>query len=268
LTAVDDFTTCGAALVGRRIRVLPVVTSTNDILKAEAETGAAVEGDILLAEHQTAGRGRLDRSWESPPGKSLLFSVLLFPGTPAEHLQLMGLMVSLGVQDGLGEYLRRTVPDAERYIRALRLKWPNDLMVGNRKLCGILSDAGVDGSGRGFAVVGAGVNVNQSLTDFPQVLRSAATSLYIMTGTEHRRAQLLKDMVSSIEMYYNRLLADGSSWIAPAWLERSGIEGQRLEIKVADAVISGICVGLNGDGAIKLGLPNGQVRIIYSGDVC
>ncbi len=265
---MDDFTSCGAGHIGIRIRVLPVVTSTNDLLRIEAENGLSAEGDILVAEHQTTGRGRLDRSWESPPGKSLLFSTLLYPNISSSYLQLMGLMASLSVLGGLSNYLRQDVQDPERYIRLIRLKWPNDLMVGKRKLCGILSDAGNDKNGRSFAVVGIGINVNQSLVDFPEQLRSIATSLYIMTGIEHNRMRLFKAIVASMESYYNRLTGEGSNWIAPNWLERAEIKGKRIEIKENSESITGICLGLNEDGSIQLQMPDGRIRAIYCGDVC
>ena len=264
---MDDFTSCGAGHIGIRIRVLPVVTSTNDLLRIEAEDCLATEGDILVAEHQTTGRARLDRSWESPPGKSLLFSMLLYPKIPSGYLQLIGLMASLGVLDGLSDYLQRDIQHPERYIRSIRLKWPNDIMAGKRKLCGILSDGGIDKTGRSFTVVGIGINVNQSLVDFPVQLRSIATSLYIMTGIEHSRTRLLKAVVASFEGYYNRLTGEGSNWIAPDWLERAGIKGRRIEIKQNGESITGICVGLNEDGAMQLQIQDGQVRVIYCGDV-
>ncbi len=264
---MDDFTSCGAGHIGIRIRVLPVVTSTNDLLRIEAENCLATEGDILVAEHQTAGRGRLDRSWESPPGKSLLFSMLLYPKIPSSYLQLMGLMASLGVLDGLSDYLQHDIQDPERYIRSIRLKWPNDIMAGKRKLCGILSDAGIDKTDRSFTVVGIGINVNQSLVDFPEQLRSIATSFYIMTGIEHSRTRLFKAIVAALEGYYKRLIEEGSNWIAPDWLKRAGIRGRRIEIKENGESITGICIGLNEDGAMQLQMLDGRVWTIYCGDV-
>ncbi len=254
----DDFTSCGTELIGRTIRVLPVIDSTNDLLKAEAEDSISDEGDIIIAEHQTAGRGRIDRQWESPPGKSLLLSILLKPEIPSEKLQLAGLMISLGVLDGLNDYLE---------CESIRLKWPNDLIAGGRKLCGILSDAGVDKTGRNFVVAGIGINVNQTPTDFTEPLQDTATSLYIMTGNQHSRSAVLKLVIARIDEYYRRLKAEGSNWIASAWLEQAGISGREIEIKENNGNIRGVCKGLNEDGALLLELPDGVVRMIYSGDV-
>ncbi|NQT33601.1 biotin--[acetyl-CoA-carboxylase] ligase [bacterium] len=254
----EDFTSCGAELIGRSIRVLPVIDSTNDLLKAEAEDSISDEGDIIIAEHQTAGRGRLDRQWESPPGKSLLLSILLKPEILSEKLQLAGLMISLGILDGLNGYLES---------ESIRLKWPNDLIVGGRKLCGILSDAGVDKTGRNFVVAGIGININQTPTDFAEPLRDTATSLYIMTGSQHSRSAVLKQVIARVDEHYRRLKTEGGYWIAPAWLERAGISGREIEVKENKSTIRGVCKGLNEDGALLLELPEGAIREIYSGDV-
>jgi len=263
----EDFTTCGSELIGRSIRVFPVVESTNSLLKAEAETGMAAEGNVILAEYQTTGRGRLDRRWESPPGKSLLLSLLLLSHTSNERLQLIGLMASLCVLDGLCNYFCENVEEPERYTGNILLKWPNDLMIGRRKLCGILCDAGVDRHGKDFIVVGIGLNVNQSLGDFPELLRNIASSLYIMTGKKHSRTSVLKEILASFEGYYRRLQSEGSEWIAPAWLTRAGILGKQIEVKDNRNRIRGICAGLETDGALLLKLEDGTLETIYCGDV-
>jgi len=265
-TTGADFTSCSAMLIGRRIRHLPEVTSTNDLLKAEAEAGIAQPGEILITEHQTAGRGRLDRIWESPPGKSLLFSILLRPEIHGLKLQLMGLLVSLGILEGLTDYLGENESHPNRLIQALRLKWPNDVMVGKRKLCGILSDAGQDNRGRSFVVVGVGININQSSADFPGALRNIATSLYIMTGQEHDRVSIFGSLLRNIDRHYERLIREGDGWIPLIWLKRSGLAGTQVGCTDSGRTIRGKCRGINPDGAIELEMPNGAIRTIYSGD--
>jgi len=263
---IRDFTSCGSEHLGRKIRVLPQVSSTNDLLKAEAEAVIAKPGELLLAEYQTAGRGRLERSWDSPPGKSLLFSILLRPQITDHSLQLMGLLVSLGIYDVLGEYFKTNETQPEKYQQALRLKWPNDIMVGKRKLCGILSDAGLDRNDEIFVVVGIGLNVNQTTGDFPEELRSTATSIYIMTGREQDRIELFRLLIKNIDRYYTRLMAEGSDWIANTWLKRAGIAGTMVECRNNGEIIQGKCNRIFVDGALELELQDGSVRVIYSGD--
>ncbi len=263
----ENLTSCGSDLIGRSIRVLPVVASTNDLLKAEAEQGKVEEGAVVLAEYQSSGRGRLDRQWEAPPGKSLLFSTLLFPETSQGNLQLTGLLTSLAMLDGLTSYFKNDTEEPYNSDVKIRLKWPNDLVVEKRKLCGILSDAGVDVLGRNFVVVGVGLNVNQSLNDFPEPLRRTATSLYLMTGHFQSRERILKAVIASLENYYLRLKTDGYAWIPATWLERAGIMGKRVEVSDNGGKLTGACAGLADDGALMLNLPDGKQKMIYSGDI-
>ena len=264
--SISDFTSCRSEHLGGKIRVLPQVSSTNDLLKAEAEEGIVEAGEILIAEHQTAGRGRLERSWESPPGKSLLFSILFRPKITEHSLQLMGLMVSLGIMDGLTQYFEVNEKQSPIYKQVLRLKWPNDIMVGRRKLCGILSDAGLDRNNKGFVVVGIGINVNQTTADFPEELRSIATSLCIMTGGEHDRVHLFKSLIRNIDRYYARSMTESSHWIAQTWLNRAGIAGTIVECRNNGETIRGKCNSICADGALELKLQDGSIRVIYSGD--
>ena len=262
----ENLTACGSDLIGRSIRILPVVTSTNDLLKAEAELGKSDEGAVLITEHQSAGRGRLDRCWESQPGKSLLFSILLTPETKLGNPQLIGLLTSLGLLEGLINYFQKETKETGFPHEIIRLKWPNDLMVKKRKLCGILSDAGVDVRGRTFVVVGIGLNVNQSLNDFPKHLRNIAASLYLLTGRIHLREKLLKAIITSIEKHYLRLKAEGVDWIPETWLDRAGIKGKYIGVGDSNGRFYGIRTGLGDDGALKLRLDDGTHRTIYSGD--
>jgi BirA family biotin operon repressor/biotin-[acetyl-CoA-carboxylase] ligase len=259
---------CGSTLIGRSIRLLPVIDSTNNLLKAEALEVIAAEGSIIVTDYQTAGRGRLDRQWESPPGKSLLFSVLLFPGdSTGGKLQLMGLMCSLGVLDGLIEYSKVTNEKSEIPIDRISLKWPNDLLVEQRKLCGILSDAGIDKNGRHFVVVGIGVNINQTFADFHGNIKNIATSLQLVSGKVQYRGLILKSILKHLEKYYQRLKQEGFEWIAAEWLHRSGLLGKKLEISDNNGKIQGVCTGLQKDGAMKLKLSDDSIKTIYSGDV-
>ncbi|NQU05137.1 MAG: biotin--[acetyl-CoA-carboxylase] ligase [Calditrichaeota bacterium] len=268
MTTTDlDFTSCGSAMIGRSIRLIPTVASTNDLLKTEAQEGMAEEGAVVITDYQSAGRGRLDRQWESPPGKSLLFSVLLFPSDSAGKLQLMGLMCSLAVLDGLIEYTKEASKNTGIPIDRISLKWPNDLLVERRKLCGILSDAGVDKNDRHFVVVGIGININQTPADFPIDIKRIATSLQLISGKAQFRGLILKSILRHLEKYYLRLNYEGFDWIAAEWLSRSGLLGKRLEISDNTKKTSGVCTRLQKDGAMQLRLTDGSIKTIYSGDV-
>lgn len=228
------------------------------------------EGAIIIADHQTTGRGRLGRVWESSPGKSLLFSVLLFPELPKERIQLIGLMVSLGVLDGIREFVKQrgNVETVElKSLQNFRLKWPNDILWNGRKLCGILSEAGSTPSGRNFVVVGIGLNVNQSETDFSKEIYGIATSCSIIFRCRISRDGILNAILENIEKYYLRIKKDGSDWIPALWLSRSGALGQTVQVQQHEEIITGSVLGLEPDGALRLRLANSMEKVIYSGDV-
>ena len=260
-------------IIGKSIRYFPVVNSTNSLLKVEAEEGLFDEGAVLIADYQTAGRGRFDRQWVSPPGKALLFSVLLKPRIDPGHQQLMSLMISLAVLDGLEEHLCRDghhvvgTGDASVSEIPFRLKWPNDILTDRKKICGILCDTGVNKSGERFIIAGIGINVNQSFLDFPAELQGLITSLFIETERTQLRAKLLGLILKQLEVYYHKLNEIGPGWIAPAWLDRAGIKGDVLTVVEQSQTISGECIGLNREGALMIRKHDGSIQAVYSGDV-
>lgn len=249
------------------LRLVEVTSSTNSLLKAEAEAGLAQEGTVIMAEHQTSGKGRLERSWEAPPGKALLLSILLYPRSKPEWSQLIGLMISLAVFDSLQQFFAAGADASGKIRQALKLKWPNDILVDNRKICGILSESGISRDGRRFIVAGIGLNVNQTPEDFPANLKSIATSVAILAGRSVSRDIVLRLLLDTIETYYNRLNSQGIDWLIPAWMDRAVIIGKRLVVRQHDGMISGICAGMEKDGSLLIQLENGVIEKVYSGDV-
>ena len=259
-------------LFGNSVRHLEITTSTNALLKAEAEAGVAQEGAVVVAEHQTTGRGRFDRRWEAPPGKALLFSVLLKPIIESGQVQLIGLMVSMAVLDGLIELSGSETRDGSLLSLTNRdsffqLKWPNDILADGRKLCGILCETGANKKNERFVVAGIGLNINQETGDFPPELRKTATSLYIITGKTQSREKLLGLILKRLERYYHKLNREGTDWIAATWMMRACLEGSEVTVTERNRKLTGICSGLKQDGALMLQMPDGSVRVIYSGDI-
>ena len=186
----------GDPLVGREVRVLPEVGSTNDYLKEAAREGAP-EGLAVLAERQTAGKGRLGRSFQSPAGLGLWMSVLLRPTCPPERLPPVTALTAAACSGAI-----REVRGAE-----VGVKWPNDLVLDGRKLCGILTE--LESSGEGLAlVIGIGLNVSQRREDFPPELRETAGSLAMLTGREVPREALAGAILRWLDGMYRDLLAD------------------------------------------------------------
>ena len=253
--------------LGSIIEQYEVTESTNSLLKARAELGLAVEGTVIWADHQTAGRGRLDRDWEADPGKGLLFSVLILPDSSISRLSLIGLLASLAIYDSLLAHLTEFMQPAQNRNEPLRLKWPNDILFDGRKLCGILCESGVNAADkRQFIIVGIGINVNQGTDDFSEELRHKATSIYLITQQNINRKKLLHVILQHFDQYYRRLNTNGDDWIVDEWLQRSSILGKMLKVNRRDQVIQGRCLGLEGDGALILELPSGETVSIYSGD--
>lgn len=226
--------------------------STNDFLKTLA---AEPEFTCVVASEQTAGRGRRDRQWHSSPGDGLYLSVLLLPMT-SRRISLLSLMTSVAVAETL----------IERNIGGVDIKWPNDVLVNERKLCGILVESVGTGASAPRIIAGIGVNLNHQ--SFPDELSSTATSLKIETGqttvVDEFRDQLLKKLAE----WYVRWQGGEERLILDRWQQLSSY-GRGLQVTIAldDEVLSGETAGLTDDGALILRLPDGNLRTILSGDV-
>ena len=191
--------------VGKEIAYLPSVTSTNDLLKAMAEAGAA-EGTVLVAGEQTRGKGRLGRSFTSAAGKGIYLSALLRPSLPPEAL----LPLTGFTAEAMGRALKRAVG------AKTQIKWVNDLLLNGKKLCGILTDSAFGAGGRlQYVVVGVGLNVNYDMADFPEELRTLAGSLKTELGRSFDLAPLAAAMIEALDELYAALLTgDAAPYLA------------------------------------------------------
>ena len=238
------------------------IPSTNTHAMTEGEAGAP-DGMVYVADEQTAGRGRGAHGWASPPGSGLYVSVLLRPKiAPADALWL-------SLAAGL------VVHGAVERVTSLRadLRWPNDLLFGRRKFCGILSEMNAEVTRIRHMVIGIGINVQQQ--EFPAELRDVATSLYIETGQEWPRQELLVALLQSLDTEVNALTgpvrAGGAMEQATASilerLERasSWIRGKRVYVEEQDGY-AGITEGLDARGFLLIRTPVG-LKTVYSGGV-
>ena len=188
------------ALIGCQIEHYSQVASTNDIAIARGKAGAA-EGTLIIAEHQTAGRGRYGRNWEAPSGKCLLVSVVLKHRLLRDQITLPNLVGAIAITEAI-----RTTHGLEA-----RIKMPNDVRIAKKKVAGVLTELTYDEEHQPFFVLGFGVNVNNVLEDFPPELRGTATSVRIACalseGTEVCRISLLCDILCRLEKSYLQLKA-------------------------------------------------------------
>lgn len=240
-------------LIGRRVLVYPRLGSTNDEAKRLAEAGEP-EGTLVIADEQTAGRGRLQRTWWAPPGTALLMSLIFRPNLAPYQAQRLTMFCSLAICDAI---TRTTGLEPA-------VKWPNDVLLCGRKVCGILTELGIEGPRLAYAVVGMGINVN---VDFGEAgdLAHTATSLAQELGHEVSRLELLRAILVGIDERYARLRAGENPHAE--WAARLATLGQRVVVTTPTEQWRGVAVGVDDDGALFLRDENGLLRRILAGDV-
>lgn len=241
--------------IGRRIEFHEETGSTNNEALRLALEGT-FEGTVVIADAQSEGRGRLDRVWESPPSRNLYFSVVLRPDIAAASASLVPLMTGVAVADVMSQYCPERV----------RLKWPNDVLVDGRKICGMLTEMRTRGDRVAFIIVGIGVNVNMRRLDFPRQLRETATSLQIETACELDRFDVAVRLFEALERRYRIFLGGGQETIREAWLRYADIVGRRVEVVLGQAVQRGTVSGLDASGALLLEGEAGMQQVL-AGDV-
>jgi BirA family biotin operon repressor/biotin-[acetyl-CoA-carboxylase] ligase len=240
--------------LGQTVHAYDELPSTNDLAKELAEDGAA-HGEIVVAEAQTAGHGRLGRPWASPPGKNLYVSVVLRPDLPLQRAPEITLLTSVA----LCEIVREAGVDAS-------IKWPNDVLAGGKKLAGILTEMAADPDRVQWVVVGVGVNLNAEPGDFPASLRDVATSVAAARGGPVPRALFTAAFLSRLEQWLDRHAAEGFPPVRARWRALSGTLGRQVRVATGDGDVSGLAEDIDGAGALLVRTPDGVQRIL-AGDV-
>lgn len=230
--------------------------STNTEAARQAASGAP-EGLVVVAREQTAGRGRQGRAWASPPDAGLYFSIVLRPRLDTPAWPLISLAAAVAAADAL----------AEGCVLEVDIKWPNDLLAGGRKVCGILAET-VEGVAAGRACV-VGVGINLTAGAFPPELRDVAASVEELTGVSPRVEELIESLVRALGHRYARLQAEGgAAETISEWAVRSSFaEGRRVRVSLAGESFEGTTRGLCEDGALRVETTGGEVRVVRAGDV-
>jgi BirA family transcriptional regulator, biotin operon repressor / biotin---[acetyl-CoA-carboxylase] ligase len=231
------------------------IASTNTSAMAAASEGAP-EGSVFLAEEQTAGRGRGANVWQSPPGAGIYCSVILRPALPPSEVLVLSLAAGLAVQAAIQEVDSRVKPD---------LKWPNDVLIGSKKVCGVLTEMNAEATRVRYIVVGVGLNVNQA--SFPKEL--PATSLQLVTGSEWSRVELLAALLKSLDREYRQMLNDANarSSILRRFAENSSwVAEKKIRIEENESSFEGTTAGLDERGFLRVKTATG-IRTILSGTV-
>ena len=243
-------------IIGRDIRVFEQTTSTNDVIEKLARDGVK-EGAVVFAESQTSGRGRLGRKWISPERKGLWFSILLRPDLrPQETTQLT-------VASAIA--LRRAI-QSETGLKP-EIKWPNDILVGGKKVAGILTELNAELDRVKHVILGIGVDVNLGAGEFPPELRKLATSLKIESGRTIERPELAAAILRELDFDYARICSGKFAAVADEWEAQCATIGNDVTIQIGGRKVRGRAESLDDDGALLVRTEHGHLERITGGDV-
>ena len=240
--------------LGQVLHHFEVISSTNDHARELAEEGAG-HGEVVIAEAQTGGRGRRGRPWVSPPGRNAYFSVVLRPDLPPARAPELTLLASVAICDALRQ---ANVPAT--------IKWPNDLLVADRKIAGILTELASEPERVDWVVLGVGVNVNAAESDFPEELRPTATSILMERGSPAPRALFVAACLTALETWLDRHAEEGFDPVRRAWRERNATLGREVTVQAEGREVSGRAEDIDAGGALLVRTIDGTQRIL-SGDV-
>lgn len=239
--------------LGREFRYLQEVDSTNIYAKSWADESAA-NGAVVAADFQTQGRGRLGRAWTSLPGSGVWFSLVLRPNISPDIAPQISLATAVGVAAGL----RKLGYEAG-------IKWPNDIYIGGRKVCGMLTEMHASMERVEWVVVGIGINcLNKEL---PPEIADIATTLALAADKPVRRAEVLAEVLNSLEHYYNMLYDNGFAEIRQAWLSNNITLGKRVKIRTLNDTFFGLALDMNEDGSLLVKREEGGEYTLVTGDV-
>ena len=247
--------TRAAARLGCCIEYFDSTDSTSTVARRLAADGA-VEGTVVIAETQTKGRGRLGRSWASPPLRNLYLSIVLRPPIAVADAAQLTLVAGLAVAEAVSEW----VPQAA-------IKWPNDVVINGRKVAGILAEMEADDDRVRVVILGIGVNLNAAPEDFPEELRDKATALCAAAGRPIDRTAFADRLLARVEERYGLFLAQGFGAIRPLWEARSCLHGRTVQIDGAGQRCAGVVTGITDDGALKVRDTTGRETCVVAGDV-
>lgn len=246
----------GTKRLGQQVICLPETGSTNNDAYRLAEDGAS-EGTVILADSQNQGKGRLGRSWHSPPGLNLYCSLVLRPPIPpvaAFHLTFLSAVA-----------VARTI-EAESTLRPV-IKWPNDILINDAKVAGLLNEMSAETERIRFVILGIGVNLNIRQDHFPPDLRHPATSLCMEGKREYNRLRFVRTLLQALDDLYDSYLSGGYGSIRDEWVARCGMIGRRVSVSGPNEQMEGVATGIDENGALLVEQANGIVARVLAGDV-
>lgn len=242
--------------LGKKIHWFETLSSTNIRAHELAQQGAA-EGEIIVAEGQTQGKGRAGRNWVSPPYLNLYLSLILRPTLPPNRTPQITLMSAVALAETLQSFI--TAPP--------EIKWPNDILVEGKKIAGILTESCSEAHGVVYVVVGIGVNLNYPREQMPEAIQNQATSLLILNQETTHRTAFACRLIQDLDRCYGILEGNGFADIAKRWEGFFRMRGRQVRVNMPDGVIQGKAMGIDTDGALILEEEGGHRERILAGDV-
>jgi BirA family biotin operon repressor/biotin-[acetyl-CoA-carboxylase] ligase len=241
--------------IGKEIFFYETVDSTNTVALDLAEK--TIEGAVIIADSQQKGRGRLGRKWESPPGVNIYMSIVLIPKIESKDATLITIMASVACATAL------------RSITGLHvaIKWPNDLMVSDKKIGGILTELKTDRGRIISAIVGIGINVNAGIDTYPADVQEIATSLKNETGISYSREIVISEILNEMDYWYKILNRMGKGIILLEWQKLTSTLGREVKVIVGKETFTGLAESIDSEGMLILRLPSGILKKISSGDL-
>ncbi len=265
MALVSQLSQPATRLLGRPLHFFDTIDSTNTSAARLAREDAA-EGTVVIADAQSGGKGRLGRSWVSPPGVNLYLSVILRPRKSTSAAPQLSLLASVAVAEAIVQQTQLSPA----------IKWPNDVLVSGKKVCGILTEMQANGPQLRSVIVGIGVNINAPLSSFPEALQDRASSLFLIRGEPVDRAAFAVSLLTHLEKLYVLWLEKGFPVVGAAWEGyASELLGKSITVTAPEGIISGTVRGIDRDGALLVESvsPEGQARSsprvqrILAGDV-
>jgi biotin-[acetyl-CoA-carboxylase] ligase BirA-like protein len=241
---------------GRRVFFSHEVKSTSDWAKKLAKMGAE-EGTVAVTQIQTGGRGRLGREWISPKG-GLSFSIVLRPDQKASEAAKLVFVASLAVAEVLHE----------KYGLRTETKWPNDVVVNGKKICGLLAEMNTEGENVNYVILGVGVNADFHTDDvFPESVKTTATSIENELGKKIRLESLLEALLETMERIYDRYVEDGFAPLLERWKTYAEFLVHKIIVTDKNEMLNGLALDVDVDGALILKLEDGRTRRVLVGDI-
>jgi BirA family biotin operon repressor/biotin-[acetyl-CoA-carboxylase] ligase len=243
-------------IIGRQVVSFDSVSSTIETASELARKGAP-EGTVVVADAQSGGRGRLGRKWSSPPGVGIWTSIILRPAIPPRDAPKLTLLAAVTVATVL----------REGYTLAAEIKWPNDVVVSGRKICGALTELVAEQDAVRYVITSFGLNVNQTRAKFPAEVRDVATSIRIEAGRMQDRPDVFRRVLREFDRQYARFSESNGREVLDQWRMLSGTLGKRVTVQLRDGKIEGIAKDVEHDGSLIIDVGGGVVRSVAYGDV-